>query len=58
MHTDWRGLQTELTKRITKLAAGAHELAASRTSDEKKALEIARLLEFWMIRGKPSREAK
>jgi hypothetical protein len=51
-------LQIQITKRIVGLAAKANELSRSRTSDEKRALELARLLEFWMLRGKPSREAK
>jgi hypothetical protein len=48
-------LQIQITKRIAALAAIASELARSRTSDEKKAVELARLLEYWMLRGKPSR---
>jgi hypothetical protein len=51
-------LQVRITKRLAALAATANELARSRTSDEKKAMELAHLLEFWMLRGKPSREAK
>ncbi len=51
-------LQIQITKRLAALAATANELARSRTSDEKKAMELAHLLEFWMLRGKPSREAK
>jgi hypothetical protein len=36
----------------------ASELARSRTSDERKAMDLSRLLVHWMINGKPSREAK
>jgi hypothetical protein len=36
----------------------ASELARSRTSDERKAMDLPRLLVHWMINGKPSREAK
>jgi hypothetical protein len=50
-------LQVQITKRLAGLAAKANELSRSRTSDEKKAMELARLLEFWMVRGKQSREA-
>jgi hypothetical protein len=40
------------------LAAKADELARSRTGDEKKATDLAALLEFWLIHGKPRKEAK
>ena len=50
-------LQAQLTKRIAALAAKAKELSRSRTGDEKKAMELARLLEFWMARGKPTKAA-
>jgi hypothetical protein len=30
----------------------------SRTSDEKRAAELAALLEFWLVRGKPRREPR
>jgi hypothetical protein len=33
-------------------------LATSRTGDEKRATELAALLEFWLIHGKPRREPK
>ena len=51
-------LQALVTKRLATLAAIAKELSGSRTGDEKKAMELARLLEFWMIHGKPSRASK
>jgi hypothetical protein len=51
-------LQVGLTERIISLAAKANELARSRTSDEKRATELAALLEFWMVHGKPTKEPK
>ncbi len=51
-------LQAGLTQRLVSLAARANELARSRTSDEKRVTDLARLLEFWMIHGKPRREPK
>jgi hypothetical protein len=33
-------------------------LARSRTSDEKRAAELAALLEFWLVHGKPHPEPK
>jgi methylase of polypeptide subunit release factors len=53
-----QSLQAGLTARLGALAAKANELARSRTGDEKRAADLARLLEFWMIHGKPSRESK
>jgi hypothetical protein len=47
-----RALQTKVAARLAFLAAKASELSRSRTGDEKKAMELARLLEFWMTRGK------
>jgi hypothetical protein len=44
----------EIANRLSAAAAKAKELSASRTGDEKKALELARLLEFWMVHGKPA----
>ncbi len=51
-------LQASLKARLDALAAKANELARSRTGDEKRAVDLARLLEFWMTHGKPRREAK
>jgi hypothetical protein len=51
-----RSLQAGLTQRLVSLAARADELARSRTGDEKRATELAALLEFWLIHGKPRRE--
>jgi hypothetical protein len=51
-----RSLQAGLTQRLVSLTARANELARSRTGDEKRASELAALLEFWLIHGKPRRE--
>ena len=51
-------LQTQIAKRLAAFAAKANELSRSRTGDEKKAMELAHLLEFWMVHGKPQREPK
>jgi hypothetical protein len=51
-------LQTQISKRFAAFAAKANELSRSRTGDEKKATELALLLEFWMVHGKPHREPK
>jgi hypothetical protein len=53
-----QSLQASLTARLGAQAAKANELARSRTGDEKRATDLARLLEFWMIHGKPRRESK
>ncbi len=53
-----QALQAGLTQRLAALAAKADELARSRTGDEKRATELAALLEFWLIHGKPHREPK
>lgn len=44
--------------RLKALTAKAEELARSRTSDDRKAVDLSRLLVHWMINGKPSRETK
>jgi hypothetical protein len=48
----------DATARVTALTAKADELARSRTSDERKAMDLSRLLVHWMMNGRPSREAK
>ena len=53
-----QALQAGLTQRLVSLAAKAEELARSRTGDEKRATELAALLEFWLIHGKPRQEQK
>jgi hypothetical protein len=42
-----------LMKRVEQIQERAVELAASRTSDEQRAHDVASLLVAWMIRGKP-----
>jgi methylase of polypeptide subunit release factors len=44
--------------RLKTLTVKANELTRSRTSDERKALDISRLLLHWMINGKPNRQTK
>ena len=51
-------LQQQVVKRLATIAAKAGELARSRTGDEKRAADLARLLEFWMTHGKPRRESQ
>jgi hypothetical protein len=53
-----RKLLTGATGRLKALTSKADQLARSRTSDERKAIDLSRLLMHWMIRGKPSREMK
>lgn len=48
-------LHVALLERLCLLAEKASELARSRTGDEKKATEIAALLEFWLIHGRPAK---
>lgn len=49
------GLRTKITNRLSTQTSTAKELSESRTGDAKKALELARLLEFWMLHGKPGK---
>ncbi len=44
--------------RLIALRAKADELARSRTSDERTAMDLARLLVHWMLNGKPARATK
>jgi len=53
-----QALKQQIAKRLESVAAKAGELARSRTGDEKRAADLARLLEFWMTHGKPRREPK
>jgi len=48
-------LLTSVKERVESLTAKANELARSRTSDERKAMDISRLLIYWMMNGKPGR---
>ena len=51
-------LREQIAERVATLAAKAGELARSRTGDEKRVADLARLLEFWMTHGKPRRESR
>jgi hypothetical protein len=53
-----RTLLNSAQKRLNSLTVTADKLARSRTSDEKKTLDVSRLLLHWMINGKPNREKK
>ena len=53
-----QALQQQIVNRLAAIVAKAGELARSRTGDEKRAADLARLLEFWMTHGKPRRESK
>ncbi len=48
-------LHRNRVKHLDTISATAKELANSRTADEKKAHDISRLLQFWMVHGKPTR---
>ena len=51
-----RELYAAATARLKSLVTKASELARSRTSDDRKAMDLSRLLVHWMINGKPSRQ--
>ena len=51
-----RELYNGASARLIALTNKANELARSRTSDERKAMDLSRLLVHWMINGKPSRQ--
>ena len=51
-------LQAGLRQRLAAIASKADELSRSRTSDEKRAAELAALLEFWLVHGKPRRDPR
>jgi methylase of polypeptide subunit release factors len=53
-----RELYAAATARLQALVTKASELARSRTSDERKAMDLSRLLVHWMINGKPNRQSK
>ncbi len=53
-----RELNQQLDARLAAIAEKANHLARSRTSDERKATDLAGLLQHWMIHGKPRREPK
>ena len=53
-----RELYAAATARLKTLVTKASELARSRTSDERKAMDLSRLLVHWMINGKPNCQSK
>ena len=53
-----RELHAGATARLKALVAQAGELARSRTSNERRAMDLSRLLVHWMINGKPKRETE
>jgi hypothetical protein len=53
-----RELNQMLDARLAAIAEKANHLARSRTSDERKAADLAGLLQHWMLHGKPRKEPK
>jgi|GEM_PF-206230 len=53
-----RELKQLLDARLAAIADKANHLARSRSSDERKATDLAGLLQHWMIHGKPRKERK
>ncbi len=53
-----RELNQQLDARLAGIADQAHRLANSRISDERKAADLAGLLQHWMIHGKPRKQPK
>jgi len=51
-------LKAKCDARLSVLVAKAHQLANSRTSDDKKSADLANLLQYWLIHGKPTRKPK
>ncbi len=52
-----RELYNGASARLKALVTKASELARSRTSDDRKAMDLSRLLVHWMINGKPNRQS-
>lgn len=48
-------LLVALTERMGSMEKTANELSRSRTGDEKRAAEVAALLKFWLVHGKPTK---
>jgi hypothetical protein len=48
-------LLANLSKKLSRMKERALQLARSRTSDEAKAIELAGLLQLWIVHGKPER---
>jgi methylase of polypeptide subunit release factors len=53
-----RELFASASARLNALTSKANELARSRISDERNAMDLSRLLLHWMMNGKPTRESK
>ncbi|MBI4662499.1 MAG: N-6 DNA methylase [Verrucomicrobia bacterium] len=55
---DARELGERLVARLASITERANHLARSRTSDERRATDLAGLLQHWMIYGKPTKSPK
>jgi hypothetical protein len=53
-----QALQTQMAERLSTLSVKALQLAHSRTTDDKKASDIANLLHHWMLNGKPGHKGQ
>jgi hypothetical protein len=53
-----RTLKQQLNARLASITEKTNHLARSRTSDESKALDLAGLLQQWMIHGNPAARGK
>ena len=51
-------LKEQIAARLATIADKANHLARSRTSDERKAADLANLLQHWMTHGKPTKTPK
>jgi hypothetical protein len=51
-----RRLKQQLDARLAEIGDQANHLARSRSSDERKAEDVAGLLRHWTVFGKPHRE--
>jgi len=51
-------LKAKLDARLAANAERAQRLARSRTSDERRVEDLARLLEHWLVHGRPERRAR
>jgi hypothetical protein len=56
--SDAQALKQLLDARLAAVAEKANHLARSRTSDERKATDLAGLLQHWMLHGKPNRKTE
>jgi len=51
-------LKARLDARLAANAERAQRLARSRTSDERRVEDLARLLEHWLVHGRPGRRGQ